>query len=1272
MNGACVRIQKTCLLTFVVLPWLSGISPAAEGTYELPRITVSVCEKAPVIDGILSPKEWEDAACIGGFMSAATGEMAGRQTQVYITYDSDRIYLAFLSPVAAGETLQANAQSRDEAVWNDDAIEIFLPGRKNDFYYHFIGNSKGIFYDSQGDQKEWNGAWQYQCGIRDNEWVAEVSMGFSDLGTRCPADGDTWRVNLCRDWQSPQEFTAWPKIKSFNDSKLYGYLKFKKESPVARINSFDFVDQTIDIKAKIFSKDIKRLHSFKGRLSLSVGDKKILEEEIEPLFDAAANVSKTAVFDIKKEIADKKADKVTLSLADNQGEMFFFSEIPFRWASAVGLKMVHRPTEGQSDLFIDLGNMDIKSPAAAVEVVAVEGGVAYQKIEVKDFIVGGGRAKIDTRSLKSGEYKVVTRILDGDKVVFEKALTFVKPSAEWRNSHVGVTDKVLSPWTPIKVKKESGGQKVGLLCWGREYGFDKTLFPSRIITQGEAILSSPIELAADLGGKKVEWENVELKITEGKDAKVSFTTTAKHETLKAQVKGYLEFDGMMYFELELDPASPVSLDRLVLNIPFKQKHAQYWMRPFQVPPNSGRAIGSEADWKWEDKFECFTWVGNYDGGLTWFAESVSGWKLKDSSKAVGLYRAKETVVYRLNLIDAPVVLDKPVKIAFGIQATPVKALPGRWREWGVNSKQQNIRLQTEGATTYSGYPESSDLAHMRQYVADSRSRDLQAVPYGNLIIIPDDTPEWLWYGNQWEMPSVASGDPTPSGGRYRGICPAVKDVRNFMTYKYEKMAKEVGYRGLYFDWCWGAPCYSRNHGHEPGDFPILALREFMKRMYAMMKAIDPENTIIVHTSGGACTPFASFADITLQGEELGGIGKGVWQTSLVDVISPNYFRANNLARPLGLVPWYLPSANSEYESLVTFLLLHDVHFLYDRWEEKATSFYKAFAAFGIGSADVAFFPYWLNDQYVKASFQPKEGAKGSVKYPEPMVSIYHRPGKVSLLLVSNFTDEDRKVDLRISFQALGCRKDNAALADAFSMYPWYPAQDVMTVDVPRKNGRIIWLEPRGDKKLISGVNGIPFIEKTMLAGTGDIKDAEIGVPTVGDIVKDYWPDNPDLPKDPQLSKVAQKFTLGKSAVISHFWLKFREDVATTGNGKYPRNSLSLDIVKASPEGLPSDVPVDKDLVVYQTSWPPRGNHGYSLFCSNKALGLKAGSYYLVLSKRPELLEKQSHYKIPLFPSKHLPDSGIAVWENQRPGEAKAVWNKAEGVMAFGLQGYWQE
>lgn len=259
MESSFLRSSIQALIFYSALSFC-GQAVGIEEALPENKVTISACKNSPKVDGTLSPGEWDKAAGVTGFINnhvRGKGVSAKNQTQVYLTYDDRRLYFAFVSPVPAQPPLRADVKSRDGQVWTDDSLEIFICPKakreeKEPIYFQFVGNSAGIYYDARGKDPSWNGQWEYKSVIHDQRWIAEASISFSDVGAGKPADGETWRINLCRSWQNPREWTSWSQGVNFHDTSKFGYLTFQGRGPVVRVDSFgSFVGRKIAFTAHV-------------------------------------------------------------------------------------------------------------------------------------------------------------------------------------------------------------------------------------------------------------------------------------------------------------------------------------------------------------------------------------------------------------------------------------------------------------------------------------------------------------------------------------------------------------------------------------------------------------------------------------------------------------------------------------------------------------------------------------------------------------------------------------------------------------------------------------------------------------------------------------------------------------------------------------------------------------------------------------------------------------------------------------------------------------
>ena len=159
------------------------------------------------LDGDVSEGAWERSATREHLFNNVDGEKTQWPTQVRVTYDDDKLYVAFtcLDP----ETPKRSAKTKG------DYVEIFLrPDRDSRQYYWIMVNIDGAVIrdglctggETQIDD-EWESNAEAAAKSHGDRWVVEIAIPIEPLGCD-PADtlaGETWGANFCRTMSAPPQ-----------------------------------------------------------------------------------------------------------------------------------------------------------------------------------------------------------------------------------------------------------------------------------------------------------------------------------------------------------------------------------------------------------------------------------------------------------------------------------------------------------------------------------------------------------------------------------------------------------------------------------------------------------------------------------------------------------------------------------------------------------------------------------------------------------------------------------------------------------------------------------------------------------------------------------------------------------------------------------------------------------------------------------------------------------------------------------------------------------
>ena len=190
----------------------------------LPEIEIPEADSKIIIDGKLDDQAWKKAAGIN-INKTNLGENASEETMVFLTYDENNIYAAF---IIDGNT-ESSVKERDGPVFNDDSIEVFLQPSESE-YFHFAVNAAGIIFDEKNMDSTWNADWTAASNIESEQRIIELAIPFSSIKTVKPQRGGIWRANFCRNKKTVEamQYTSWSAVYgSYHTPTRFGYRIFK-------------------------------------------------------------------------------------------------------------------------------------------------------------------------------------------------------------------------------------------------------------------------------------------------------------------------------------------------------------------------------------------------------------------------------------------------------------------------------------------------------------------------------------------------------------------------------------------------------------------------------------------------------------------------------------------------------------------------------------------------------------------------------------------------------------------------------------------------------------------------------------------------------------------------------------------------------------------------------------------------------------------------------------------------------------------------------------
>jgi len=711
---------------------------------------------------------------------------------------------------------------------------------------------------------------------------------------------------------------------------------------------------------------------------------------------------------------------------------------------------------GEATLRFGTGGADVPDEALRVKLALVPRGQAIG--EAPELVVVGGEASrtVPLDMGKPGEHEVVAQVLREGREAFELREELLVPdTAAWLNSPLGLEDKVLPPWTPVT----TDGATVEV--WGREYDLSGSDLARQITSGGESLLTGPARIVAARGG-------VSVPVALSPEAEPTASGTAALVTRRGTADGLdlsiatrIEYDGLAWFELA--GTVPDSLTGLSIEIPVRPEIAMYRHRyspEWDTSKHTGLLPQGEGVID-SDHFIPYYWLGNNDRGLFWLCESEQMWPNGRAANAVEVVRGADgTVTLRLNILAQGQKLPEGWKLAFGLQATPVKPVAKDWRKWRLQpGRNGNVSIlwptPQKDSIKYFGYPEAADPALYAQRIAALHEQKVNAVPYLCLSFLSGASPEFRAYRRYWAMGPVDSGssDVAAYGVGFAMASPVGKGYSDFIVSKTAQFIDQFGIDGLYHDNTHpyassnlDAGCGYLRDGKPAPTHPLLGYRALYRRMYSVLKGRPGETFSMAHMSGKVTIPILAYEDSYLDGEQF----RARVKDSYMDMFSLDTFRAEFMGRQWGIMPYFLPEFDAEHAAqieptrgLMALLMLHDTA-VWPIWCN-ADVVNEALAALDeFGYVDADFTGYFDNPSPASTDMQ------------DVYVSAYRRADGKALLIVGNLSREDREG--KVTLNAAYFQGATGRALDWPSKQPIGAQDGVLDLAVPRLGYRMVLVE----------------------------------------------------------------------------------------------------------------------------------------------------------------------------------------------------------------------
>ncbi len=203
---------------FLLLFFLTLFTPAISadkyteiaGLPPVPRYNIHRTKEKIAVDGKLSEKAWKKSTPVILMFPWEFQTGKKQPTSVKLLRDQDYLYVGY---ECEDSDLTATLENRDDPVYKDDCVEIFInTNPAADHYFGFEMNARGVLYDYFFAYPEKHNLTPNLEGVllktemrgtlnqstdQDRGWTLEVAIPFKSLNAT-PKKGDQWKIQLNR------------------------------------------------------------------------------------------------------------------------------------------------------------------------------------------------------------------------------------------------------------------------------------------------------------------------------------------------------------------------------------------------------------------------------------------------------------------------------------------------------------------------------------------------------------------------------------------------------------------------------------------------------------------------------------------------------------------------------------------------------------------------------------------------------------------------------------------------------------------------------------------------------------------------------------------------------------------------------------------------------------------------------------------------------------------------------------------------------------------
>ena len=859
--------------------------------------TLPMRETPPEIDGVFHPEEWRQAVQFhNAFLNVYDQQTVKNQTTCYLTADRENFYAAVLYPVYPGGA-RSNIREHDGDVYTDEAVEfIFNPDHgkeKIENLYQVIANFRGVVQDIHYARGIGQTHLNWDCpglevkkGLYDLHYLLEFKIPFASVGVQDPTG--LWGLTVARDLVSSRE-NATLTGSAFFDCPNMLLCRVDGEAPaitwgVKSLNQtgryeleLELLGGKGDFVASITEQEGEGFHASRrikghGKVPADLTGRKI---DFAKFLASVRNVRGEEVFSGRLNLATAKyaADQSLASANQATIEHYPFQKklnvrVPHlsvaEFASLKEARLTLRPLNGGEPLTFTCDNLVANGQEAHFTM-------PYQ-------------------SLPNGEFQADAKVLDkSGKVFAEQSRSITVKEYPWLNNDFGKAPGIIVP--PFIALSRHGRT---IRCLMREYRLAENGLPAQIIADDGELLASPVTLELRTAQGAFTPVEARLSFLKEHDERIEWESHFRLGELPVALRAWMEYDGVVFYSLRLTPEKPLDVQRLALKINVREPKLFHYIADTVRLDNNYRhtdkLAGHGRVWCSQEaavrklcaNFLPSLWLGNYERGIHFFAESDQGWIDSDQTATSELVRENDRdLALQINFVALPASLKGEHTIEFGMMANPARP----------RSTGNALRFDRHWISSFAGGFLDVGLMPIDPYISklliDRQSKASVFLPYTAGNLYPMGEPEFRTVVDEWTTfpasydyslsPIVKNGVHGANADNYPGRYISWTPERvDFMLWRLNALMEKFAVDGVYLDNSYPysnfniqvkGSGYIREDGRFQPRCHLLLTREYLKRVATLAHQKGRRSPhLVVHNTDANMPAMMAFAELTYAGE----------------------------------------------------------------------------------------------------------------------------------------------------------------------------------------------------------------------------------------------------------------------------------------------------------------------------------------------------------------------------------------------------------------------